>query len=83
MAASLATLAGLRTLPTIFAGPSANIDIDAIGYAWLAVLPCVLTVGLLTLAAVAHSWHWPLRWLIQGLAMASLIGALVAVYAFT
>ena len=47
------------------------------------VVPCVLTVGLLMLAAAAHSWQWALRWFVQGLAIASLIGALVAVYVFT
>ena len=83
IAAGLVTLTGLRTFPTLFAGPSANVDIDAIGYAWLAVLPCFLAVGLLTLSAAAHSGHWPFRWVFEGLAMTSLIGALVALYVFT
>ena len=82
MAGGLIVLAGFRTLPTVFASPSANVDIDAIGYASLALLPSVLAVGLLTLAAAAHWWNWSLRWLVQSLAIASLVGAVIAVRVF-
>ena len=49
--------------------PGPTSDIDAQGYVFLAWLVCLPTAVLFALAAAAHWWRWPLRWLFQGLAL--------------
>ncbi len=66
--AGVAVLPALLALPTMLGRPTAAVDIDAVGYAWLAALICFPIATLLGLAATAHWRRWPLRWLLQALA---------------
>ena len=50
--------------------PSPHTDIDSIGYAWLFAFACLPVAALFGLAATAHWRQWPLRWFLQGLAIA-------------
>ena len=63
-------LPAVLAIPTLLSQPSAAIDIDAVGYAWLAAVVCFPTASLLGLAATGHWRRWPLRWLLQMLALA-------------
>ena len=69
IAAVVVAVPALLLLPTLASPPGAS-DIDGVGYAWAAALLCLPTAALLGLAASAHWWRWPLRWVFQGLAVA-------------
>jgi drug/metabolite transporter (DMT)-like permease len=47
-------------------------DIEVLNGPYLAVLVFLPGGALLSLAAAAHWWRWPARWLFQGLAIALL-----------
>ena len=60
--------------------PSPNSDIDAFGYALLAILVCVPVAGLFILAAAAHLGRWPLRWVLQAIAVVLPVCAIIVLY---
>jgi hypothetical protein len=43
---------------------------EILGYLLLLSFVCLPSAALLALAAAAHWWRWPLRWVFQGLAVA-------------
>ena len=67
--AAIILLRALASLPHALA-PAPTTDIDAVGYAWLAVIVCAPIALLFALAATAHWRHWPMRWIFQALAVA-------------
>src|SRR5262245_12391282 len=79
LSAAGVVLPAVLAIPTLLSQPSAAIDIDAVGYAWLAALVCFPTACLLGLAATGHWRRWPLRWLLQALALALPVFLLIVV----